>query len=201
MLYEEIKDLIPAVYFGGEEVPPYLHIEMNSSSPVENLVSAIRAIGTGGNSSGYIDDEGIHFHLPDNEIIRVDLSKYFIFLSQPSAHDGQFPSAWQIFAFLQAPATRALFIGMAEATLIEKTAHTLRLCDTLDRIWADDRFNEFRMRMVESEETRGKGLAHLLKSYEDKFIGSSTEMWEFWETFGRLLMENSLGLMVSNIEL
>ncbi len=199
MLYNEMKDLIPEVYFGGEEIPGYFDIELNSTYSLENLVSTIRSIGTGGNSSGYIDDEGVHFHLPDDETIRVDLSKRFVFVSQPATIDAANPSEWQIFLFLQEPASRALFIGSGYVTLVEKTEHTLRICKALDQLWAQHRFLETRIEMVESGEAREKGLAHLMKTYEEETLGSSTEMWEFWDTFGALLMEQSLGLSVRTI--
>jgi len=35
------------------------------------------------------------------------------------------------------------------------------------------------MEMVESEEAREKGLAHLMKTYEEETCNSSSEMWEF----------------------
>ena len=197
MLYEELKDLIPEVYFGGVEIPAYLHIKVDSTCSLEDLVTAIRSIGTGGNSCGYIDDEGIHFHLPDDETIHVDLSKTFVFVSQPANIDAANPSAWQIFSFLREPVSRALFIGLSRATLVEKTEQTLILCKALDQLWAQEgRFLEISKEMIESEEAREKGLAHLMKIYEEETLGSSTETWEFWDTFHGLLMESRLGLSV-----
>jgi len=38
-----------------------------------------------------------------------------------------------------------------------------------------------------------------MKTYEEEILGSSSEMWEFWDTFGGLLMERSLGLVVQTI--
>jgi hypothetical protein len=199
MLYEEMKDLVPEVYFGGTEVPAYLHVEGCSTLPLEDLVSSIRSIGTGSNSSGYIDEEGIHFHIPDDELIQVDLSKRFVFVSQPEVRGGEIPSAWQIFRFLQEPVSDALFIALGRATFVHKTEETLGICKTLDKLWAEDRFLDTIREMVESEDSREKGLAHLMKIYEERTFGSSSEMWEFWETFGALLMEMSLGLSVRTI--
>ena len=199
MLYEEMKDLVPEVYFGGAEVPPYLHTEVDSTFSVEEIVSTIRSIGKGGNSSGFIDDKGIYFHIPDDEIIRVDLSKRFVFVSQPQLIGGESPSAWQIFSFLQEPVKRALFIALGRATLVEKTEGTLGLCKILDLIWAQERFLETKMKMVESEEARERGFAHLMKIYEEDTLGSSSEMWEFWDTFGGFLMTRSLGLVTRTI--
>ena len=199
MLYEEMKDLIPEMYFGGEEVPPYLHIKLNSTCSTEELVSIIRSIGSGGNSCGYIDDEGIHFHLPTEETIRIDLSKEFVFVSQPAIIDTEIPSAWQIFSFLMEPVKKALFIVSDRAILIEKTEHNLSVCKDLDILWAQDRFLETRVKMVESDEELEKGLAHLMKIYEEETFGSSTEMWEFWDTFHQLLMEHRLGVSVQTV--
>lgn len=52
---------------------------------------------------------------------------------------------------------------------------------------------------VESEEGREKGLAHLMKTYEEEALGSSTEMGEFWDTFGGILMKGVLGFVVQSI--
>jgi hypothetical protein len=71
ILCEEMKYLMPEMYFGGMEVPAYLHVEADSTCSLEDIVSTIRSIGS--NSSGYIDDKGIHFHISDDEIIHVDL--------------------------------------------------------------------------------------------------------------------------------
>jgi len=199
MLNEEMKDLAPEVYFGGAEVPAYLHAEVDSTDSLEDLVSTIRSIGTGANSSGYIDNEGIHFHIPDDEIIQVDLSKRFVFVSQPQV-SGTNPSAWQIFKFLQEPVSQALFISFEREMFVEKAEHTLMLCKALDQLWDQDRFLETRMKMVESEEGREKGLAHLMKTYEEETLGSSSEMWEFWDTFGGLLMKRKFGLVVRTIQ-
>ena len=195
-LYEVMRDLVPEVYFGGAEVPAYLHIEIDSTSPLEDIVSTIRSIGTGANSSGYIDDEGVHFHMPADDIIQVDLSKRFIFVSQPQVNGGENPSAWQIFKFLQEPVSQALFIALGRAALVQKSEQTLILCKVLDQLWAQDRFLQTRMEMFESEGGREKGLAHLMKTYEEETLALSSEMWEFWDTFGLLLMERCLGLVV-----
>jgi hypothetical protein len=200
MQYEKMKDLVPEVYFGGDEVPPYLHAEADSSCSLEDIVSTIRSIGTGTNSSGYIDDIGIHFHIPDDEMIQVDLSKRFIFVSQPEVIGGENPTAWQIFKFLQEPVNQALFIALGRATLVQKTERTLSVCKALDQLWAQDRFLDTRKEMVESEESREMGLAYLMKAYEEETLGSSSEMWEFWDTFGGLLMERSLGLVTRVLE-
>lgn len=199
ILCEEMKELIPEMYFGGMEVPAYLHAEADSTCSLEDVVSTIQSIG--GNSSGYIDDKGIHFHIHGDEMIQVDLSKKFVFVSQPDVNGGELPSAWQVFRFLKEPASKALFITLGRATLVKKTEQTLVLCKELDRLWAEEgRFLALMVEMVGSEEVREKGLARMMKSFEEETLGSSSEMWEFWDTFGSLLMVCRLGLSVQTIQ-
>lgn len=198
ILCEEMKELMPEMYFGGMEVPAYLHVEADSTFSLADIVFTIRSIG--GNSSGYIDDEGIHFHIPDDEMIHVDLSKNFTFISQPGVIGVEIPSAWQIFAFLKEPVSKALFIVSGRTTLVEKTEQTLVMCKALDRLWAEEgRFLDLLGEMIVSEEARERGLACLMKSYEEEALGSSSEMWMFWDTFGCLLMKSNLGLTVQTI--
>jgi hypothetical protein len=199
LLYEEMKDLVPEVYFGGDEVPPYYHLRVESPETTEELVSSIRLIGCGSNCSGFIDGEGIHFHLPMDETIWVDLSKEFVFVSQPTADHGSFPTAWQLFFFLQEPVRKALFVGEHSATLVEKTGQTLKLCRTLDQLWAQDYFGDIRFEMADSDDAREKGLARLMKLYEEEVLGSSSEMWEFWNPFAGYLMTHNLGLLVTTL--
>lgn len=198
ILCEKMKDLLPEMYFGGMEVPAYHHAEADLTCSLEEIVSTIRSIC--GNSSGYIDDKGIHFHIFEDETIQVDLSKKFVFVSQPDVDGGELPSSWQIFSFLKEPVRIALFIALNRATLVEKTEQTLVLCKALDRLWDQERFLDVMGEMIGSEEARERGLACLMKSYEEDSLGSSSEMWEFWKTFGSLLMQCRLGLSVQTIQ-
>jgi hypothetical protein len=198
--YEEKKILVPEAYFGGSEVPPYLHIPLPKGCPTEDIIRMIRAIGTGSNSSGYIDAEGVHFHIPSGDRIQVDLSKEFIFASQPAVPGAEHPSAWQAFCFLQEPVDRALLVGAGRATQIRKTEKTNALCKVLDGLWLQERFLQVKMEMIASEESLEKGLARLMKTYEEEKFGSSSEMWEFWQTFATLLMRSRLGLEVCTVE-
>jgi hypothetical protein len=36
LLCQEMKDLVPRVYFGGEDVPPYYHLKMDSTGSMED---------------------------------------------------------------------------------------------------------------------------------------------------------------------
>jgi hypothetical protein len=164
------------------------------------MVSMIRSIGTGGNASGYIDEAGAHFHLQDDDTIRVDLSKDFVFVSQPSNSDGAHLTPWQVFFFLQEPASKALFIGAEHALLVEKTEATFSICNILDQIWGQERFLVTKMEMVESPEARENGLARLMKTYEEEALGMSSEMWKFWDTFSSVLMQQSLGLTMQFVD-
>jgi hypothetical protein len=196
MLCEESKDLVPEVYFGLEGVPPYYHLRVDTVVDAETLASSIRSIGSGSECSGYIDCEGIHFHLPDDGPIRLDMSKEFVFVSQPNDVDGMTLSSWQILYFLQEPVRRVLLVMAHQSVLIEKTQPTLNLCSVLDQLWAREAFAEAKNEMIESEEAREKALARLMKVYEEEALGTSSEMWEFWETFGGLLMMERLGLVI-----
>jgi hypothetical protein len=196
MLCEDTKGLIPEIYFGLEDIPPYYHLRLEAGKPPTEIVSAIRLIGCGSDCSGYIDEDGVHFHLPQDEVIRVDLSKDFVFVSQPSDPEGASPTAWEVFFFLQEPVRKALFIGERHAVLLEKTEITLKLCMALDQLWAQEAFLEVKQAMVESDEARERGLARLMKVFEDEGTGASSEMWEFWGTFAPLLMNERLGLRV-----
>jgi hypothetical protein len=196
MLYEESKNLVPEIYFGLAEIPPYYHLQIEADKPLGELVSAIRLIGCGSDCSGYIDEEGIHFHLPEDEVIHVDLSKEFVFVSQPCDLAGAAPTAWEVFFFLQEPVRRGLFIGKQHAVLLEKAESTMKLCLELDQLWAQEMFVDVRKEMAESVEARERGLAKLMKVYEDEGTGASSEMWEFWGTFAPLLMKEKLHLKV-----
>lgn len=196
LLCEEMKELLPEAYFGGMEVPAYLHINIGSGSSIEDIIATICSIGDGANSSGYIDNKGIHFHLPEDDLIQVDLSKDFVFVSQPHVVGGEVPTAWQIFRFLQEPVNKALFVAQGRASLVQKSERTFTLCKTLDQLWAEDKMQSLRMEMVESPDAQERGLSKMMEIYEKNTFGSSSSMWEFWDTFGSLLMTRSLGLVL-----
>ncbi len=193
---ETTRDLAPEIYFGGTEVPPYCHLRVSTDVPLAELVTAIRTVGVASSSSGYIDGEGVHFHLSEDDNIRVDLSREFVFVSQPGDTEGAMPSAWQVLFFLMEPVRKVLFVGHHDALLLEKSQATLRLCLALDQLWVQDVFLKMNQAMVESDEAREKGLAQLMKMHEEETGGTSSEMWEFWEVFSVLLMEQRLGLRV-----
>jgi hypothetical protein len=199
-LAEQTKELAPEAYFDGGGVPPYLHIELAHTIDLEVIISAVRSIGSGSNVCGYIDKRGVHFHIPQDDRIQIDLSKAFIFVSQPESPGAEDPGAWQVLQFLQEPAKRALLIGKKKATLIEKSDKTMALCAALDDIWAKDDFQPEIMKMMESDESLEHGLAVLMKRYEEEYFAESSEMWEFWETFRIHLMEHRIMLKVRNFE-
>lgn len=196
---ETTRDLAPEIYFGGTEVPPYCHLRVATDGPLAELVASIRSVGVASSSSGYIDGEGVHFHLSEDDNIRVDLSREFVFVSQPGDTEGAMPSAWQVFFFLMEPVRRVLFVGQRDALLLEKTDTTMRLCLALDQLWGQETFLGTRQAMVESDEAREKGLAQLMKMHEEETGGTSSEMWEFWDVFSALLMEQRLGLRVESL--
>lgn len=196
MRYEDMKDLSPECYFGGNDVPPYYHLAVPTSVTVSELAFSIRSIGGGANCSGYIDEDGIHFHLPEDDVIQVDLSRPFVFVSQPTIPGGQIPSAWQVLFFLMEPVSRALFLGDRGAVSLEKTPSTMKLCLALDQLWGQEAFLTPLQEMVESYDVRERGLARLMKIHEEETVGASSLMWEFWDVFALHLMQHRLGLSV-----
>ena len=196
---ETTRDLAPEIYFGGEDVPPYCHLRVPTDVPLAELVTSIRTVGVASSSSGYIDGEGVHFHLSDDDNIRVDLSREFVFVSQPADTEGARPSAWQVLFFLMEPVRKVLFVGQHDALVLEKSPATMRLCLALDQLWGQDVFLKLNQAMVESDEAREKGLARLMKVHEEETGGTSSEMWEFWDVFSVLLMEQRLGLRVETL--
>lgn len=196
MRYEDMKDLSPECYFGGNDVPPYYLLAVPTSVTVPELASSIRSIGGGSNCSGYIDEDGVHFHLPEDESIQVDLSRRFVFVSQPTVPGGEIPSAWQVLFFLMEPVSRALFIGDQGAVLLEKTMSTMKLCLALDQLWGQEAFVTSLQEMIESQEARERGLARLMKIHEEETAGTSTMMWKLWDVFALHLMQYRLGLNV-----
>lgn len=196
---ETTRDLAPEIYFGGAEVPPYCHLRVPTDVPLAGLVAAIRSVGVDASSSGYIDGEGVHFHLSDDDNIRVDLSREFVFVSQPGDTEGAMPSAWQVLFFLMEPVRKVLFVGKHDALVLEKSPATMRLCLALDQLWGQDVFLDTRRAMVESDEARERGLTQLMKMHEEETGGTSSEMWEFWDVFSVHLMEQRLGLRVESL--
>jgi hypothetical protein len=199
MLFDVMKGLTPEVYFGLEDVPPYAHIHVCRPTDLVDVVGTIRSIGNGVDASGYIDEEGVHFHLTGDDEIQVDLSKRFNFISQLSLPGTRMPSNWQVLRFLQEPVERAVYVGSGVATLIEKTEETLLLCRALDKTWASEAFVVTIQEMVLNETSRGRGLTHLMNRYEEETNGDPSPMWEFWETFSRFLMRDRLGLRVREL--
>jgi hypothetical protein len=193
---DQMKSLLPEAYFGGEEIPPYCHAAIDDLGSVEDIVSSIRSIAGGGNCCGYVDHEGIHFHLPDDDIIRVDLSRDFVFVSRPGEESGANMTAWQVLTFLEEPARRALFVGQAMAVYVEKSNETLTLCKVLDRIWNDEQFLPKVVENSDSDEGRDRLLAILMNAYEKKAFGEPSQMWWFWDTFRNYLMTRALHLTV-----
>ncbi|MBK7259409.1 MAG: hypothetical protein IPI01_16720 [Ignavibacteriae bacterium] len=130
--------------------------------------------------------------------MRVDLSREYVFVSQPGDTESAMPSAWQVLFFPMEPVRKVLFIGANDALMLEKSRSTLQLCLALDQLWAQEVFLETRQAMVESDDARERGLAHLMKMHEEETGGTPTEMWEFWDVFGHLMAER-LGLRVETL--
>ncbi|MGA9116959.1 MAG: hypothetical protein WB626_09300 [Bacteroidota bacterium] len=197
ILTESTKDLEPECYWGGEEVPPYLHSPLPAGCSTDEMIGYVRAASIGSDICGYIDGEGIHFHLANGGIV-VDLSRELGFISFPRTLGAHNPTAWQVLRFLQDRVRRFLLVGLGGAILLEKTPACYALCRKLDGIWADLKFFKGVMELIEKELYRQRTLALLMKHYERTSGAEPTEMWEFWDTFGPALMTERLFLRVEH---
>ena len=200
MLCETFKELVPEVFFGGEDVPPYLTSVLPERASLNEIVTSIGTIGSGSNSCGYIEDGTINYHLDDDGHFLIDRSKDFIYLADFGMEtQGYQPSSFAVLRFLQDPCRRALFVNMESAVYVEKTPDTYALCTELDRFWEDTEVSKPVMEAVDSGTFREKTLPILMKTYEKRTLGESSEMWEFWDTFRFLLMREQLKLCVKRI--
>lgn len=198
-LCNEFQNLTPQVYFGGIEVPQYYRRIFSYPPATEDLVREIRHIGCGGMSAGYIDAEGIHFHLHPEAEMGVDLSRDFIFVSTPDITAAVLPGSWQMLRFLQEPVRQALYLDSRSAVLIRKTAKTMELCEKLDEIWQKVTLCKVLPAALHHERGRSRLLPLLMRTYERQTTGDPTVMWDLYPTFGRLLAEERLFLEVREI--
>jgi hypothetical protein len=198
-LWSETKDLAPEVFFGLSEVPPYGRITMPEDHVIEDLVDAIRQFVWTSNSSGYVEKDGIRFHREICDQVMVDLSRPFVFVSQPATVRGAHPTAWQILRFLQEPVRQVLFVGSTAAIHVRKTRGTMDLCVVFDKLWADAVPATEMGIAVEDEAKREGLLAGLMKLYEMEYFGEASVMWHFWKTFAQYLMVNKLRLDIRTI--
>jgi hypothetical protein len=198
-LWNEFQKLIPRAYFGGVEVPQYYRRIFSCPPATEDLVREIRHIGCGGTSAGYIDSDGIHFHLHPEAELGVDLSREFIFISTPDITAAVLPGSWQMLRFLQEPVRQALYLDSRSAVLIRKTAKTMELCEGLDEIWQRVTLCKALPGALKHVRGRARLLPLLMRTYERQTTGDPTVMWDFYPTFGRLLAEERLFLEVQEI--
>ncbi len=201
-LYETSKNLVPELYFGGDDVPPYLVAVLIENATIEDIVVTIREIATCSNSCGYVESGLVNYHLDDEGHFLIDRSRQFIFLADYAEENWDYhPSSIAVLQFLQDPCCRALFVGRDAAFYIEKTPETYALCTELDWLWEDLEVSGSVMEAIDDGNFRAKALPLLTKTYEKRRNGESTEMWDFWETFRIHLLKNRLKLLVKEIEL
>lgn len=192
-LFASLSNLAPEVYFGGCEVPQYWRRKRNAEATPEETVEEVRLVSMGQNGSGYVSADGIYIHLfEDDEEIHVDMSRDFIFISQPDLMPERVPSAWELLRFLQEPARRILWICKGFAIFAEKTPRTMAVCAELDRLWQEDAFMPLLQKAVEASDTRERLLPALMERYEIRTRGESSMMWQFYDTFGLLLAGDRL---------
>jgi hypothetical protein len=199
-LCETFRELVPELYFGGDEVPPYLIAVLPENASIEDIVAMIRKIGHGSNSCGYIELGLVNYHLDDEGHFLIDRSKQFIFLADfaEESLDWQ-PSSFAVFQFIQDPCCRALFVSRDAAMYIEKTPETYALCTELDWLWRDPEVSGSVMEAVDDGTLRQRSLPILIKIFEKRKHGQASEMWEFWQTFRVFLMREHLKLSVEAI--
>jgi hypothetical protein len=198
-LCNEFRDLAPQIYFGGEEVPQYYRRSLSSPFTPEALVREIRTIGCGAVSAGYIDGDGIHFHLDLGQELGVDMSREFIFISTPDVTAAVLPCPWQMLRFLQEPVRQAIYLDNRSAVMIRKTTKTLDLCEALDEIWQRVTLCKALPAAIQHARGRVRLLPLLMQTYEKQTTGNPTIMWDFYPTFGPLLAEERLFLDIRTL--
>jgi hypothetical protein len=196
---ERHKEDCPREYFGFKEVPPYFHAECDPGAPVPDIVETLRSTAVGSDLCGFIDRDGIHYHIAEEQGFSVDLSREFVFFSQPGVERGEMPLSRQTLRFLMEPSMNALFVGFHRATVIRKTPESLELCKDLDLLWDGDLLASFISDVVASKADGDSLLPRLMNLYEEPTYGTSTEMWNFWDVFWEYLLRHHLKLRVETI--
>jgi len=198
-LYRESENLVPQIYFGGEEPPPYFTAGLSEGATAEEIARQILLIGGGAESSGWIDNDRIFFHLAGGRF-QIDLSKEFIYLAAHDCPGRALPTAFMALRFLQEPCKRGLFVTNQQAVFLEKTAESDQLCKELDTIWGI--WVELHGRkMLTKVSKRRRILPCLMKYYEELMVGVSAVEWEFWDAFCFNLLEEKLKLKVEIVSL
>ncbi len=195
-LWNNLKPLAPEVFFGGAEVPEYNTLNVTDQAEIAGLATAIRANAPGSNWCGYVDGDGVHYHVAEEGDLHVDGSRDFVFLAPMTGEAPEIPSPLGILNFLQDPTSRALFVFRKTALFIRKTPATWDFCARLDRVWHGDRMGERLGELLPTGRHVTHALSSLMKIYEEENGLQPTEMWEFWRTFWPLLLEDRLHLHV-----
>lgn len=78
-LYEEVKDLGPSVFFGGQEPPTYHQIPISPNASIQQIVQTIYDFARNKNACGFVTDEAINYFIDEQGSIYIDSSKKFIF--------------------------------------------------------------------------------------------------------------------------
>lgn len=195
-LWDHLKSLTPEVFFGGLDVPEYSKLEVADPTAVRELASAIRVNALGADWCGYIDSDGIHYHVVDEGDLHVDGSRDFVFLAPLTGDVPEVPSPLAILNFLQDPSWRELFVFKKSALYIEKTPATWNICAALDQVWQGDRMRSALADLISSEKHVTRALSALMKIHDEERNLEPSEMWEFWGTFWCLLIKERLQMRV-----
>ena len=191
-----LQALPPEIYFGGRSVPPYYRKKHASEPTPEEVIDEVRLIASDRACSGYINEEGIHLHLfDDDEEVRVDMSREFILLATPEELPAV-PSSWHLLRFLQEPARRALWIDRNVGIYAEKSERTMGVCQGLDALWREDSFLQVAQYAVVEAEAHDRLLPLLMTRYEQRVLGETSAMWHFFDTFALTLASERLFLTI-----
>ena len=198
-LYRESENLVPQIYFGGEEPPPYFTAGLSDGATIQDIAQQVLLIGGGAESCGWIADNRIYFHLGGGRF-QIDLSKEFIYLAAHDCPGHALPTSFMTLRFLQEPCKRGLFVTNQQAVSLEKTVESDQICKELDTIWGI--WVELHGRkMLTRASKRRKILSCLMRYYEELMVGTSAVEWEFWDAFCFNLLEEKLKLKVEIVPL
>lgn len=193
--YLSIRELMPRMYFGGDDPPKYLTAQVGPSTDVPAMLSALEVVAAGTGICGFIEDEQAFYSPLDTEHVFLDGSREFVFICHYHPEGRVFPDPTGMLRFLQEPSRKMLFISPSGAILIEKSQETLELCLSLDLLWATPEIQE-KVQELDASSGFDSMLPLLMRAHESHRGCEPSEMWDSWDTFGLRLMRERLALRV-----
>jgi hypothetical protein len=174
-------------------------VGLSGGAAIQDIAQQILLIGSGAESCGWIADNRIYFHL-DGGRFQIDLSKELIYLAAHDSPGYALPTPFMTLRFLQEPCKRGLFVTHQQAVCLEKTAESYQLCNELDTIWGIW-VGLYGKKLIGKKSQHRRILSCLMKYYEELMAGTSSEEWEFWDTFCFNLLQERLKLKVRIVSL